>query len=143
MILVYDFYVQIEAWKKVSLLLKLIWGKFHIDNKGNYIFLLVEGPRPGLDDATLRAEAIFLIKFTQLNKRFVLSLHYNRISSFLFVNATKIFQFKTKNSEVNDYVLCLCNISKDLTIDNMETAGLKNVVNFFLLILILLILTIF
>ena len=48
----------------------------------------------GLDDAILTAEAIFAINFTQPNKRFVLSPHYNGSNSFLFVNATKIYQFK-------------------------------------------------
>ena len=60
------------------------------------------------------------INFTQSDKRFVLSLHCNRSKSFLFVNATKIYQFKVKESEIKDYACCLGNISKDLTIDNMK-----------------------
>ena len=115
----------------------------HIDNKGKYILILGVEPTQGLDDTTLIAEAIYPINFTQPNKRFVLSLHYNGSNIFLFVNATKIYQFKAKNCEIKDYALCLGNISKDFTINNMEKTGLKGVVNFFLLILILLILTIF
>ena len=42
----------------------------------------------------LTAEAKYPVHFTQSWKRFVLSLHYNGSNSFLFVNATKIFQFK-------------------------------------------------
>ena len=72
----------------------------------------------------------------------MLSLHYNAIKSFLFVNATKIYQFKAKNSETKDYPLCLGNISKDFTINNLEKTGLGGNVKFFLLILILLILLI-
>ena len=30
---------------------------------------------------------------------------------FLFVNATKVYQFKAKNSEIKDYALCLGNVS--------------------------------
>ena len=62
---------------------------------------------------------------------------------FLFVNPTKIYQFKAKGSEIKDYALCLDNVSKYLTVNNMkQKTGLKEVVKFFLLLLILLILTI-
>ena len=60
-----------------------------------------------------------------------LCLHYNGINSFLFVNATKIYQFKAKVFEVKDYTLCLGNISKDFTINNMKKTGLKGTVNVF------------
>ena len=53
-------------------------------------------------------------------KRLVLSLHYNGSKNFLFFNATKIYQFKVKDSERKDYTLCLGDISKDLTISNMR-----------------------
>ena len=58
------------------------------------ILILGERPIQGLDDTTLTAEAKFSIDFTQLGKRFVLSLHYNESKSFLFGNATKVYQFK-------------------------------------------------
>ena len=108
----------------------------HIDNKNKAILILGEGPTQELDHTTLTAEAKYPINFTQPNKRFVLSLHYHESNSFLFVNATKIYQFKAKKSEIKDYTLCLGNISKDFTINNMKKT-------FFLLILILLIQTIF
>ena len=66
----------------------------HVDNKGKDILILGEGPTKGLDDTTLTAKAIYPINFTQPNKRFVLSLHYNGSNSFLFVNTTKIYQLK-------------------------------------------------
>ena len=50
----------------------------------------------------------------------MLSLHYNRRNSFLFVNATKIYQFKAKISEIENYALSLGNISKDFTIDDLK-----------------------
>ena len=77
----------------------------HIDNKNKDILILGEGPTQRLDDTTLTAEAKYPINFAQPNKRFVLSLHYNGINSFLFVNATKIYQFKAKISEIKDYTL--------------------------------------
>ena len=66
----------------------------HIYNRNKDILILGEGPTQELDDTTLTAEAIYPINFTQPNKRFALSLHYNGSNSFLFVNATKIYQFK-------------------------------------------------
>ena len=92
----------------------------YIDNRNKDILILSEGPTQGLDDTTLTAEGNYPVKFTQQRKRFVLSLHYNGSNGYLFVNATKIYQFKTKDSEIKDYTLCLSNISKDFTINNMK-----------------------
>ena len=113
-------------------------------DKGKDILILGKGPTQGLDNITLTAEAKYPINFTQPNKRFVFSLHYNGSNSFLFVNAKKIYEFKAKNSEIKDYALCLGNISKYFKIDNMKKSrNKKELYVFFLLILILLILTIF
>ena len=68
----------------------------HVDNKSKDILILGEGPTQGLDDTTLSAEAKYPINFTRPNKRFVLSIYYNGINSFSFVNATKRYQFKAK-----------------------------------------------
>ena len=54
----------------------------HIDNTGKDILILGEEPTQRLDDVTLTAEAIYPINFTQADKRFVLSLHYNGSNSF-------------------------------------------------------------
>ena len=79
----------------------------------------------GLDATILTAEAKNPINFIQPTKRFVLSLHYNGSNSVLFVNATKIYQFKAKNSEIKDYTLFLGNIWKDFTIHNMKKNRIK------------------
>ena len=68
----------------------------HIDNKEKYILILGKGPSQGLDGTTFTAEALCLINFTQSGKSFVLSLHKNGSNRFLFVNATKVHQFKAK-----------------------------------------------
>ena len=102
----------------------------HIDDKSKDILILAKGPTQALDDTTLTAEAIYPINFTQPNKRFALSLHYNGCNSFSFVNATKIYHFKAKDFEIKYYAMCLCNISKDFTINNMKKIGL-NGANFF------------
>ena len=72
----------------------------HIDNKEKDILILCKQPIQGLDDTQLATEAIYCINFKQPNKRFVLNLYYNRTNSFLLVNATKIYQFKAKRSEI-------------------------------------------
>ena len=82
----------------------------HIDNKTEDLLIFGEGPTQGLHDTTLTAEAKYPINFPQSGKRFVLSLHYNGSNSFLFVNATKMYQFKAKDSEIKPHLLCLDNI---------------------------------
>ena len=111
----------------------------HVDNKKRYIGVLGEALTQGLDDITITAKTKYSINSTESGKRFLLSLYYYRSNGFLFVNATKIHQFNAKSSEVKPYILCLGNISKDFTIDNMNKTGLKGVPKFFLLIIMLLI----
>ena len=57
-----------------------------------------------------------------------MSLHYNKENSYLFVNGTEIHKFKSKDSEILAYSLCLGNISKDWSVDNMKKTGLKGYV---------------
>ena len=49
----------------------------------------------------------------------------------MFVNATNVYQFKVKDTEIKDYALCLGNVSKDFTINNMKKTGLKGIVKSF------------
>ena len=49
-----------------------------INNNGKDILILGEGTALGLEDNTLTAEVIYPVNFTQPNKSFALSLHYNR-----------------------------------------------------------------
>ena len=95
-----------DTMEKMSLFLELS-SSVHVYNKWKDILIFGEGATQGLNDTTLTTEAKYPINFTQSGKRFVLSLHYNGRNSFLFVNATKVFQFKAKNSEIKDYALCL------------------------------------
>ena len=96
----------------------------HIDNESKDILILGEGITQGLNDTILKAKAKYPISFTQPRKTFVLSLYYNGSNSFLFVNATKMFQFKVKGSEIKD-ALCLGNISKGFIINSMKKTGLR------------------
>ena len=93
----------------------------HVDDKGKDILILDKGPTQGLDETTLTAEAKYPNYFKQSGKIFALGLHDNGSNSFLFVNATKVYQFKAKSSEIKDFALCLGNISNDFTVNNMKS----------------------
>ena len=66
---------------------------------------------------------MYSVNFTVTKKKFCLSLHYNGANSYLFVNGTEIYKFKAKDSEIVATLLCLGNISKDWSIDNMKKTG--------------------
>ena len=71
----------------------------HIENKRKNMLVLSKSPTTqGLDNS---------------NIKFCLSLHYNGRNSFLFANATKICQFKAKDSKLTKYYLCLRIILRD------------------------------
>ena len=86
-----------------------------------------KGPTQGLEHA-LSSEKMYPINFTKNSTKFCLSLHYNGANSYLFVYGTEIHKFKSKNSEILSYSLCLGNISKDWSIDNMKKTGLMGYV---------------
>ena len=50
-------------------------------------------------------------------------MHYNGANSCLFVNGTEIHKFKAKDSEIVAIPLCLGNISKDVSVGNLEKTG--------------------
>ena len=93
-----------------------------IDNRKKGILILGKGPTQGLEH-TLSAKKLHSINFTNKNTKFCLSLHYNGAKSYLFVNGTEIIKFKAKDSEILAYSLCLGNISKDWSQDNMKKTG--------------------
>ena len=98
-----------------------------IDNRKKDILILGKGPTQGLEH-TLSAEKMYSINFTEKNKKICLSLHYNKENSYLFVNGTEIHKFKSKDSEILANSLCLGNISKDWSVDNMKKTGLNGYV---------------
>ena len=99
----------------------------HVDNKKKDILVLGRGPTQGLE-STLTAEKMYSINFTVTNKIFCLSLHYNGGNSYLFVNGTEVCKFKAKDSAIVASPLCLGNISKDWSTDNMKKTGLNGYV---------------
>ena len=95
----------------------------HIDNKKKGILLLRKGLTQGLGH-TLTAEKMQSINFT-VTKNFCLSFHYYGANSYLFVSGTDIYKFKGKDFEIVASPLCLGNISKDWSADNMKKTGLN------------------
>ena len=89
----------------------------HIDDKKKDILILGKGPTQELEH-TLTAEKMYSIK-----KIICFSLHYNGANSYLFVNGAEIYKFKAKDSEIVASPLCLENISKDWSTDNMKKTG--------------------
>ena len=57
-----------------------------------------------------------------------MKLAYNGANSYLFVNGTKIIKFKARDSETVATPLCLGNISKDFSVDNIKKTGLNGYV---------------
>ena len=49
-----------------------------------------------------------------------MSLHYNKVNSYLFVNGTEIMKFKAKDSEIVATPLLLGRILKDFAKDNLK-----------------------
>ena len=92
----------------------------HVDNKEKDILILGIDPTQWLDDTTLTAETQYSLHFAKLNRKFSLSLHCNESNSFLFVNGTKIYCLKAKNSKIKKHPLCLGNISGAFLSNNIK-----------------------
>ena len=74
---------------------------------------------------------MYSINFTEYYKEFSLSEYHNEANRYLFVNDTEITKFKAKDSEIVTAPLCLGNILKDISVDNMKKTRLNgNVYDF-------------
>ena len=63
------------------------------------ILVFDKDPAQKLDDTTIRVEPKYSINFPRSKRKLCLSQDYNESNnSLLFVNATKIYQFKVKGS---------------------------------------------
>ena len=98
-----------------------------IDNRKKDILILVDSPTQGLEHK-LTAEKMYSISFNETKEKFCLSLHYNGANSYLFANGTETHKFKAKNFQILETPLCLGNISKNWTVDNMKKTGLNGYV---------------
>ena len=91
----------------------------HANNKANNIYVMGDLFVQGINDATLYAEKIYSQNFTAVNKKLVLSLHYNGDDSYLFVNGKQELKFKAKDDQIVKEI-CLGNISDDWATANAE-----------------------
>ena len=71
----------------------------------------------GLDGTPLIEKKEYTVIFSEQQKNFFQSLHYNGMNSYLFVNGVKIYKLKAKDSEMNAAPLFLSNVSKDFSAD--------------------------
>ena len=83
------------------------------------MLVLGKEPAEGLEH-TFTAEKMYSINFNVTECFFCLSLHYSGANSYLFVNGKEIIKFKVKYSQIVATRLCLGNISKDRSVDNMK-----------------------
>ena len=96
----------------------------HANNKANNIFIMGDGFVQGINDMTWYAEKIYSQNFTQPNKKFVLSLHYNDNDSYLFINGKQELKFKAKLDQSIKEKLCVGNLSDQWTTSESEKTGL-------------------
>ena len=78
---------------------------------------------------------MYSINFTMEKKKLCLSLHYNGADSYLFVNGKEIVKFKAKDSAIVATPLCLGNILKDWSENNMRKLDLMDTFMNFVLIM--------
>ena len=97
----------------------------YANNKTRSILVLGEGFTQGIDNTTFYAEKMYSINFSESSKKICLCLHYNGTDSYLFVNGREMFRFKAKDSEIVETPICLGNISKDFSKNNMSLTGLR------------------
>ena len=76
----------------------------------------------------MNCRKMYSVNFSDHRKRCCMSLHYNGANSYLFVNSTEIIKFKAKDSNIIATSLCLGNISKNWSVDNMKDTGLNGYV---------------
>ena len=103
-------------------------SSIHSTNKTKNILVLGKDFVQGLDNTTIYAEKLYSVNFAKTNTKFCLGLHYNGSNSYLFVNGTKIHKFKSKDSEIIAVPICLGNISREFSVDNMKKTGLNGYV---------------
>ena len=68
----------------------------HASNKANIIYVLGRIFTQGINDSTLYAEKFYSFNFTEVEKKFVLSLHFNCDDSYLFANYNQELKLKQK-----------------------------------------------
>ena len=95
----------------------------HANNRANNIYILVKDFVQGINGTILYAEKLHTTDFTQPDKRFVLSLHYNGGNSYLFVNGVEQLKLKSNISYLDRNLFTIGNISAYWSLQNMRKSG--------------------
>ena len=91
----------------------------HVDNKKKDILIIGKAPTQGLDGTTLTVEKKYSINFSVSKKKVLFKL------AVIYSFGTEIIKFKAKDSQIVATPLCLGDISKDFSADNMKKTGLN------------------
>ena len=78
-----------------------------VHNDNNIKDILIIGPAQDLDYTALIVEVQYSNNCWRSSKKFCLSLHHNRNNSFVFPNATEIYQLKGYDSIIKKHPLGL------------------------------------
>ena len=57
---------------------------------------------------------------TEQQNKFCLSVYNIGVNSVIFLNGVEIYKLKANNSEINGASICLGNVAKDFSVDNMK-----------------------
>ena len=96
----------------------------HSNNKANNINAMGKDFVQGINGTTSYADKAYSQNVTQPSKNFVLSLHYNRNDSYLFVNGKQELKFKCKTDQLVKEKSCLGNFSDQWTTSESDKTGL-------------------
>ena len=85
----------------------------YIDNKGKDIIILGKGTTQGLE-----------VEFSIFQDHFLFKPALYWEQQFFIFNATKIYEFNAKHSEIKK-ILCLGNVSEDFSANNMKKNNIE------------------
>ena len=106
-------------------------SSIHATKRANNIYVMGKEFIQGINGTTIYAEKLFHNNFTEFGVKFVLSLHYNGDSSYLFVNGRQELKFKAKDDQIINEKLCLANLSDQWTTSESEKTGVyENIYDF-------------
>ena len=83
----------------------------HANNKRNNIYVMGKDYVQRINDTTIYAEKMCYRNFAYLDKKIMLSLHYNGDDSYLFANGKQESKFRAKTDQLVKEKLCIGNLS--------------------------------
>ena len=98
----------------------------HATNRANHIYLMNDGHTQGITyyNTMLYVEKNYWRNFTDPDKKFIISLHYNGDKSYFFVNGRQELKFKSKTDQLVKEKLYIGNLGDQWTASKSEKTGL-------------------